>query len=127
MGWGTTFVTEVYINKEVYANVSEVNHKIQELQDNIEHYKTRLKLMVISTPKDVMSEDEKDVDVIWWVDNNVSEILQEMEEDVHHLALLNLYLEYLQEEPKIDINDKKRKGIQSFGYGLIQLFKRFFR
>ena len=126
MGLGTTFITEVYLHKETYFNVEDVKDKIQELQDNIERYKTRLKLMVISTPKDVMSEDENDVDIIWWVNNNVSEILHEMEEDVHHLALLNLYLEYLQEETKIDKNDKKRKGIQSFGYGFIQLFKRFF-
>lgn len=126
MGCGTTFITEVYLHKETYSNVEEVKSKIQELENNIEHYKTRLKLMVISSPKEVMSEEEKDMDVIWWVDNNIGELTEQMEEDVYHLALLNLYLEYLQEETKIDKNDKKRKGIQSFGYGFIQLFKRFF-
>lgn len=126
MGWGTTFITEVYLHKETYSNAEEVKSKIQELENNIERYKTRLKLMVISSPKEVMSEEEKDMDVIWWVDNNVGELTEQMEEDAYHLALLNLYLEYLQEETKIDKNDKKRKGIQSFGYGFIQLFKRFF-
>lgn len=127
MGWGTTFITEVYLHKETYSGIEDVKDKIKELEENIKRYETRLKMMVVTNPKDVIPEEEKDVDVIWWVENNVGELVEQFEEDVYHLTLLNLYLEYLQEEPKTEKNDKKRKGIQGFGYGFIQLFKRFFR
>ena len=107
MGWGTSFTTEVYINRQVFNSKDELNERIKELEGYIESAKQELTALAVSTPKDVIAEKDES----GYIQNPIDEVLRKtreifewMEDNYRDLNRLYQYQQYLEENPDVDIN-----------------------
>jgi len=98
MGWGTEFKIDIYLNRQIFTSKLEVEEKIAELDKNIENSKSMLKMFAASTPNNIVSIDWKD-DAIIWLNNEVNNIFESITEETIEKHNLQLYLEYLEENP----------------------------
>lgn len=96
MGWGTDFNKDIYLNKQVYHGIKDVEETIQDLEDDIAKSKSELKMYAAANIKDLRA-DECD-DVIGWLNIDVDVVLKDYEEAVTKLVNLRHYLEYLKEK-----------------------------
>ena len=106
MGWGTDFNTNIYLNRQVFISKLEVDDKISELTQKIEDNKSLLKMYASSTPNDIIPEDWND-DPIGWINTQINSIYDSIEEDVVTRYKLNLYSEYLEENPIVYNKEEK--------------------
>ena len=106
MGYGTTFTTEIYLNRQIFNSRYELDDKIKELENNIESAKRELTAFAVATPKDIMAEKDED----GYVENPIDQILRRtsetfewMEDNYRELNKLYQFQEYLDENPDVDI------------------------
>lgn len=90
MSWGTSFKTDIFINRQTFKSLYEVEAQIIEYEESIQHFEKRLMMMVAATPKD---------DVVTLQDE-VDEILDALRHDNYNLELLKMFKEHLQETGK---------------------------
>ena len=106
MGWGTDFTSNIYLNKQTYLNIYQVNDKIDELEEERDYYETKLHMYSSSNVKDIVPRDWMDDDPISWLQKEVSQILQELNEINVELYKLGLYKEFL--DSNKDVKRKER-------------------
>jgi hypothetical protein len=106
MGYGTSFTTEIYLNRQIFNSRYELDDKIKELEGYIESTKRQLTSFAVSTPKDVIAEKNED----GYVENPIDQILRRtaetfewMEDNYRELNKLYQFKEYLDENPDVDI------------------------
>jgi predicted nuclease with TOPRIM domain len=106
MGYGTSFTTEIYLNRQIFNSRYELDDKIKELENMIELSKRELLAFAVSTPKDVMTEKNEEGEV----ENPMDQILRRtretfecMEDNYRELNRLYQFQEYLDENPDVDI------------------------
>tara|TARA_Y100000389_G_scaffold39845_1_gene34330 strand:- start:958 stop:1299 length:342 start_codon:yes stop_codon:yes gene_type:complete len=106
MGYGTTFTTEIYLNRQVFQNRYELDEKIKEIEGYIESAKQELTALAVSTPKDVIAEKDE----FGYPQNPIDEILRKtretlqwMEDNYRELNMLYQFEEYFNENPDTDI------------------------
>jgi len=106
MGYGTTFTTEIYLNRQIFNSRYELDDKIKELENHIESAKRELTAFAVGTPKDIMAEKNED----GYVENPIDQILRRtsetfewMEDNYRELNKLYQFQEYLDENPDVDI------------------------
>lgn len=106
MGYGTTFTTEIYLNRQIFNSRYELDDKIKELENMIELSKRELLAFAVSTPKDVMTEKNEEGEVENPMDQilrRTSETFECMEDNYRELNRLYQFQEYLDENPDVDI------------------------
>ena len=110
MGYGTTFTTEIFLNRQLFDSRYELDEKVKELEDFIESAKLELTAFAVATPKDVMAEQNED----GYVENPIDQILRRtretfdwMEDNYRELYRLYQLQEYLDENPDVDIKTLK--------------------
>lgn len=110
MGYGTSFTTEIYLNRQIFSNRYELDEKVKELKDLIESAKQELLALAVSTPKDVIAEKNED----GYVENPLDQIIRRtretfewMEDNYRELNKLYQFQEYLDENPDVDLNQFK--------------------
>ena len=106
MGYGTTFTTDIYINRMVFSSRYELDDKIKELENYIELSKRELLAFAVSTPKDVITEKNEDGEIENPMDQilrRTSETFEWMEDNYRELNKLYQFQEYLDENPDVDI------------------------
>lgn len=96
MGWGTDFTINVYLNRQVYKTINDVEDKIKEEEEYIQTIKERLKMFASSNISDIVPNDWKD-QPIDWLNTQIDDLLDEYNETKINLIQLGLYLEYLKE------------------------------
>ena len=106
MGWGTDFTSNIYLNKQLFSNVFEVEDKVSELEDDKKYLETKLHMYSSSNVKDIVPRDWMDDDPISWLQKEVSQILQELNEINVELYKLGLYKEFL--DSNKDVKRKER-------------------
>jgi hypothetical protein len=106
MGYGTTFITDIYLNRQIFNSRYELDDRIKELENIIELSKRELLAFAVSTPKDAMAEKNED----GYVENPIDQILRRtaeifewMEDNYRTLNMLYQFKEYLDENPDVDI------------------------
>lgn len=88
MGWETRLFTSITYNRKTYNHKYEVESDIEQLDDLINLCKNRLRnLVMITEPQKFCGEE----DPLYYLENNYSEIVEELEEyiiDRHRLHIL---------------------------------------
>ena len=107
MGWGTTFRSEVYLNRAVFRARGELDSAIEDLEKNIEDTRQELVMYAASSPKDILSkkvlsesdniEEWTPQDIIGCLQSFIDETLTFMLEDSRNLQLLYLFRAHLEE------------------------------
>jgi hypothetical protein len=107
MGYGTTFTTDIYLNKQIFSSRYELDERVKELESHIESAKRELLAFAVGTPKDIMAEKNED----GYIENPIDQILRRasetfnwMEDNYRELNRLYQFQEYLDENP--DVNFK---------------------
>ena len=87
MGWGTSFKQEIYLNRVIFDDISDVQDAIKDKELSIADAEKRMLMFASSNIKDVVPDEWKD-EPINYIHNQVSALIEEMMSD--HLDLLNL-------------------------------------
>jgi predicted nuclease with TOPRIM domain len=106
MGYGTTFTTEIYINRMVFSSRYELDDRVKELENYIELSKRELLAFAVGTPKDIITEKNEDGEIENPIDQilrRTSEAFEWMEDNYRELNKLYQFQEYLDENPDVDI------------------------
>lgn len=126
MGWGTSFLKSIYLNRQTYTSVYQVEDEIQEIESEIERIKSRIKMYASANIKDLVSIELND-DPIFTTEVKVDLLLNEYQENLNKLKDLIYYKEYLKEketkfrELKMELKNSVRiiftKKLPFIGFG----------
>lgn len=105
MGHGTSFTIDIFLRSQHFRDKSDVEDKIEETKDYIGKLKEQINMFASSNPRDVIPTDWKD-EPIRWIQNQVNELLESLEEQLFELHRLDLYLEYLNENNITEIKNE---------------------
>lgn len=95
MGWSTELFCNISFNRKTYNSLGEVESDIEEMKDILQRYKDKIKAYAVMTEPDKMIkfDDESYDNLLSQVNDEVSDMLEEMEE--YHYELIKL--EYLRD------------------------------
>ena len=98
MGWGIDFKADVYLSRQSYRSKQEVADRMEELDKEINDHEVKLKMIGIANPNDIVPTEE---DKVFWVNREISDVLEEYRASVIDRYNLYLYLDYLNEGGEI--------------------------
>lgn len=98
MGWGHAFTADLYISKEMFRTIYEIEEKIRDTEDSINRTKSRLKMYAISTLKDVITNEIQPID---YCDYTIEEEINDMLDDEVLLFKLNTFLEMAKQDDSL--------------------------
>ena len=95
MGWSTELFCNISFNHKTYNSLGEVESDIEETKDILQRYKDKIKAYAVMTEPDKMIkfDDESYDNLLSQVNDEVSDMLEEMEEYYYELTKL----EYLRD------------------------------
>ena len=95
MGWSTELFCNISFNRKTYNSLYEVESDIEEMKDILQRYKDKIKAYAVMTEPDKMIkfDDESYDNLLSQVNDEVSDMLNEMEEYYSEL----IKLQYLKE------------------------------
>jgi hypothetical protein len=96
MGWGTTFNTEIYLNRKVFKTPYELQDTIEELKKDIENYWGQLKGLALATPKDI-SNGESTEEILNDITHTIDYLKEYIEDSYRVLQNLKEFQEHLKE------------------------------
>ena len=97
MGWGTEFTTDIFLNKKNYISLFEVQEQIDENNRGIESYKKKIMMFASSNMRDIVDLEWKD-EPINWLYNQINELQDTIDELTIETYMLELYVEYINEQ-----------------------------
>lgn len=97
MGWGTSFKTDIYLNRIVFSSKYELEDKIRENEKSIEDAKKRIQMFVAASPRDIIDPEWKEEPINWLV-NSTEGWFELIQDTIAENVRLNLYLEYIDDE-----------------------------
>lgn len=100
MTWGIEFKSDIFLSKQSYISKDDVEDKIKEISDSISECESKLMMYAIATPKDIVSTEDSE-NIIYYISNEIRELVEEHEELIINRFKLNQYLEYLNEGGKM--------------------------
>lgn len=107
MGYGTSFTTEIYLNRQIFNSKDELDEKIKEVEEYIESAKSELTAYAVATPRDIIAEKDES----GYIQNPIDEVLRKtretfewMEDNYRDLNRLYQYQQYLEENPDVNMN-----------------------
>jgi hypothetical protein len=110
MGYGTSFTTDIYLNRQIFESRYELDIRVTELEDYIHSAKEELLALAVSTPRDVIAEKDESgypQNPFDEVLRKTKETIQWMEDNYRELNKLYQFQQYLDENPDIDLNQFK--------------------
>lgn len=97
MGWGTDFNADIFLNRIVINNDSELDDLIRETEYDLNEIKTRLNMYVASNPKDITPDEWKE-ESLRFLHTNITELIDELQEKTVLQYNLRLYKQYLEDK-----------------------------
>lgn len=97
MAWGTDFLKSIYLDRQIFNTVYELNDEIADLEEEVNRIKSRIKMFAAANIKDLV-QIELDDDPIFTTEIKVNELLKEYEENLKKLVNLYHYKEYLEQK-----------------------------
>ena len=90
MGWSTELFCNISFNRKTYNSLGEVESDIEEIKDILQRYKDKIKAYAVMTEPDKMIkfDDESYDNLLSQVNDEVSDMLEEMEEYYYELIKL---------------------------------------
>jgi len=99
MAWGIDFNTTLTLMRQEYSSISEVEMQIKEYDKQISDIEIKLKMLISSTPKDIIPDDWKE-EPINWLNQNIDEEFTCYQEILIERFKLYQYIEFLKENDK---------------------------
>lgn len=99
MGYGTDFTCEIFLNRMVFQNKSQIENAIDECKTNIETDTQQLMMLVSATPRYIVP-DEWNEEPVRWLANQATELINAIADNMLTLSDLNRYLEVYDEQSK---------------------------
>ena len=112
MGWGTDFKADIYLNKQLYYTMSELEEAIQEREEDIQRAREMLLMMAVARPNDLATEDQEP---LYAIRNMVNDHLEMIEDSIRDLLNLKAYKQAI-EEGKAKLS--KRETIDDYNNDL---------
>ena len=112
MGGGTEFKADIYLNKQLYYTMSELEEAIQEREEDIQRAKEMLLMMAVARPNDLATEDQEP---LYAIRNMVNDWVETIEESVRDMLNLQSYKQAI-EEGKAKLS--KRETIEDYNNDL---------
>ena len=94
MGWGTTFNTYIYLNRQIYENGIQVDDKLKDIQGEINFIEKKLIALIAGTHTPEDSEIPGDIATSIVID--LDETMEWYRDLIIQRYNLQLYLEHLQ-------------------------------
>lgn len=106
--WGIDFKTDIFLKKQDYQeNTYQVIDEIAEHEEDIANYEKSILIHCAANLKDIVPEEWKD-DSIIWLNNTITEILNEIKTLSKELLKLEYYKIYLEEKgPGTSVSNDK--------------------
>ena len=98
MGWGIDFKADIFLSKIEFTGLYTVDTAIEEAKEDIRRNEEWLAMAVSSTPKDVYSATEAEL-LLTLLQSEVNLAIEDLKEAVIRLYNLELYKEYLINNP----------------------------
>lgn len=92
MSWGTDFKADIYLSRQAFHNIYELEGKIKDNEKIIESVKQRLMMYASASPSELVPEDWEE-DSVNFLAQRIEELLEELEDLTIENYKLNLYLE----------------------------------
>ncbi len=96
MGWGTTFTPEIYLNRLSFDTKYDLEQEIEDIKDCLSNIEKRILMISAARPEDICGEEFKD-EPLSAIQNEVTNLLEEYQEDMHKLVRLELFLIHLED------------------------------
>lgn len=103
MGWGTSFDTEIYLNKLTFDSYYELEDKIEELEESIIETKKSIYMYSMSNPSEIIPDDWKE-DSVMFIKMKMNELIEIYEEEFLLLQKLYIFKKHI-DENKLNIKD----------------------
>ena len=98
MSWGTDFTTNIFLSNMTFPNgISDVEQKIKENENRINILKQQVQMFVSATPSDIIPKDWNE-DPIIWLNNQIEDLFEDIEELLIRNVRLQLYVEHLESD-----------------------------
>lgn len=117
MGFGTYLKTDLYFSHKTFNMRREVEEELDKVKESIRLSKERIKQFALMTEPNKFCP--KDNDPLWWVSNELEEILSALEEEMVDEFKLEMLLENwddCHDENGLAIPDPNDKDGQSHSY-----------
>ncbi len=92
MGWGTTFKPEIYLSREKYDSIADIEDEINDQNKYLSDINNQLLLMIGSDLTKCIPEDWKE-EPMRWINNQVTELLSGQKETMIKIYQLELLKE----------------------------------
>lgn len=92
MSWGTDFTTDIFLTRQSFSNLYELENKIEDNNKLISSIKSRIMMYGSSSPSELIPEDWEE-DAINFIAQRIEELFEEYEEVLIENYRLYLYLE----------------------------------
>jgi len=98
MGWGTDFTMDLFLNKETYKTVGEVEDEIESELQTIEHTKLQITVLLLmqKIPNEFAEEPAN------YVTMELRNLFEFIEDSTKHIKMLELYARFLEEQQNED-------------------------
>ena len=94
MGWGTNFLANICLNRQIFRHIGEIQSAIEEAEEGIQTNRELLLMLSMANPKDIITEDE---DALYATRNRVNDLIDDILEQTDKLSLLRLYLSAIED------------------------------
>jgi len=113
MGWGTDFNTDIYLNKQTFLSVSDLDDHIKVKKESIQYAKEKLLILVcgFNGSKTCCScgdntnttQVQNNIETLHSLHYEFNEMFEYLQEDIIELYKLELYRNYLIENNITDL------------------------
>lgn len=94
MGYGTYLTTDLYYNRKSYTSRYEVENDLDDVRQIISNLKTRLRTFAFMTEPQKFMDKEEYSDPMWFIEHEINEILEELDEYIVEEYKLSILLEH---------------------------------
>lgn len=106
MGWGTSFKADIYLSRQIFSSKLDLEFKIEENKKWISNNISKLKMFAAANPRDIVDPEWKE-EPINWLNNQINDIIESIEESSFENYRLEMYLDYINEECNGEITPQK--------------------
>lgn len=104
MAWGIDFKADIFLSGQNFLSKQDVQDNIDDIDKSINDCEAILKMYATANPRDIVPSDYSE-EPISWLNNRINEELEDYQEYLSDRYNLRLYLKYLDDGGKIDIEE----------------------
>lgn len=108
MGWGTDFNIDIFLSKQMFNSLMELEDYIKEREEDLINVKTKISMFASCSVNTIVPKEWKE-QPLDFINMQINELLDALETTTVDLFKLELYKEYLQNLKTKKIEDESSK------------------